>query len=111
MSSLSQKLHSLLTRLRGGEAVLEHEVEDAIQAAIAHFAPAVEAIKADIAKTLEEAVANAKQEITTLVAEIKAELQGGTGKKGAPTADQAGDTAEAPAAGTSSDVSSTDQTV
>lgn len=106
MSSLSEKLHGLLTRFRSGEAVMEHEIEDALQAAFTHLMPSVEAVKADLLKTVADIVNNAETEISTLIAEVKAELHGGTCKKFV----EPQGSSDGPAISTSSDVSSTDQT-
>lgn len=63
MSAFGEKLHALLTHLKGGEELAQHEVETLVQEFLDH-------VKSEFATLREEVIA----ELTTIVTELKAEV-------------------------------------
>jgi len=100
MSLFGDEIHKLLTRLKGGEELAQHEVEAVVNAAVTHFVPMLENLRGELTTTFTEALTQARQEIQAALeaakAEIKAEV---AGRAGAP---QAGETSDGPATGTTS---------
>lgn len=74
MTTIGEKFHNLLQRIRGGEEVAHEEVESVLRQAVEHFAPTLDKIKEDVTATFDEVVADARVEIETLVAKVRADV-------------------------------------
>jgi len=83
VSLFSDEMHKLLTRLKGGEELAQHEVEAVVNAAVAHFVPLLENLRGELTTVFTEALTQARQDIqealAAMKAEIKVEVAGRTG--------------------------------
>ena len=78
MSAFSDKLHALLTKLKGGEELAQHEVETMVEEFINHVTPVIETVKNDVLTAIDEAAKQARADVEKLAEKLKGDVSAAT---------------------------------
>lgn len=71
MSAFGDELHKLLSKLKGGEELAQHEVETLVQEFLTHVQPAISQLREEVTRELTTAVETIKADLANAIAEIK----------------------------------------
>lgn len=74
MSALTEKLHALFSKFTSEGQVVEHEVEEAVQAVVEHLSPVADAMKADILAAIDNVAAQLKADVEALRVQLKGDV-------------------------------------